>query len=73
MVSIFGSLVVLVGKRQTTDPTCEEALPSACADIVAADASVCNNDCLATRCPVACGRCSKYILIVHLVDLLHVL
>nr|XP_022289606.1 uncharacterized protein LOC111101415 isoform X2 [Crassostrea virginica] len=49
--------VVLVGKRQTTDPTCEEALPSACADIVAADPSVCNNDCLATRCPVACGRC----------------
>lgn len=39
------TIVVLVGKRQSTDPQCEEVLPSACADIVAADPSVCAKDC----------------------------
>eukprot|EP00105_Crassostrea_gigas_P021232 XP_011440299.1 PREDICTED: uncharacterized protein LOC105337316 isoform X1 [Crassostrea gigas] len=49
--------VVLVGKRQSADPQCEEVLPSACADIVAADPSVCAKECLYKKCPVACGHC----------------
>lgn len=54
------TIVVLVGKRQSTDPQCEEVLPSACSDIVAADPSVCAKDCLYKKCPVACGHCSEY-------------
>lgn len=53
-------IVVLVGKRQSADPQCEEVLPSACADIVAADPSVCAKECLYKKCPVACGHCSEY-------------
>ena len=29
-------------------------------NIVAADPSACSNDCLAARCPIACGRCIRY-------------
>lgn len=52
-----GSGVLLIGRRENSDPFCSESAPAVCQELLRSDTNVCSKECIKSMCPVSCGKC----------------
>lgn len=52
--------VLLIGRRENSDPFCSESAPAVCQELLRSDTNVCSKECIKSMCPVSCGKCSTY-------------
>lgn len=52
--------VLLIGRRENSDPLCSEGTPTVCQELLRSDPNVCSKECIKSMCPVSCGKCSTY-------------